>query len=97
MSLPSRTSLRRGEACRLGGSGAMAQSCAITLKTTTKSIPQVRREKRVHLRLDVLGFAIPSGLSHASIISERQGAKSPRAKSNEALFEPAADAALNGD
>jgi len=34
MSLPSRTSLRRGEACRLGSSGAMAQSCAITLKTT---------------------------------------------------------------
>ena len=46
---------------------------------------------------DVLGFAIPSGLSHASIISERQGAKSPGAKSNQALFEPAADAALNGD
>jgi hypothetical protein len=58
MSLPSRTSLRRGEACRLGGSGAMAQSCAITLKTTTKSIPQVRREKRVHLRLGVLGFVV---------------------------------------
>ena len=63
MSLPSRTSLRRGEAYRLGGSGAMAQSCAITLKTTTKSIPQVRREKRVHLRLGVLGFGTPSGLS----------------------------------
>ena len=67
MSLPSRTSLRRGEAC-IGGSGAMARTCAITLKTTFKSIPQVRREKRMHLRLDVLGFAIPSGLSHASII-----------------------------
>ena len=47
MSLPSRTSLRRGEACRLGGSGAMAQSCAITLKTTTKSITQVRRDQKV--------------------------------------------------
>ena len=46
----------------------MAQSCAITLKTTTKSIPQVRREKRVHLRLGVLGFGTPSGLSYASII-----------------------------
>jgi hypothetical protein len=34
MSLPSRTALRRGEACRLGSSGAMAQSYAITLKTT---------------------------------------------------------------
>ncbi len=30
----------------------MARTCAITLKTTFKSIPQVRREKRVHLRLD---------------------------------------------
>ena len=92
MSLPSRTSLRRGEACRLGGSGAMAQSCAITLKTTTKSITQVRREKRVVLRLGVLGFG-----TRRAFRTPQSSLRGTRAKSNEALFEPAADAALNGD